>query len=658
MFSRIIILQDLIRSKILTQRYLPLYRKYRPQTFKDLIGQENIVKALSNAINLNKISHAYLLCGPRGTGKTTTARIIAKSLNCAKGPTLEPCGECPSCKDITNSTPIDVIEIDAASNRKVEDARNILEKIQFVPVNGRFKIYIIDEVHMLTTEAFNTLLKTLEEPPENVIFILATTEPHKVLDTIISRCQRFDFRRITTEDIVARLQYICEQENISITQDALYTIARSSAGGMRDSLALLDQISVLDADKEISSDDVNEMLGRLSFETLFDLSNSILESQTQNAIELLDKVYNKGNEPFQIITNLIQFFRNMLVVKNCTDRKIAAELTQLSELHVLKLREQSETIEPEQMLYTIERLSYYSKEIKETTNRYLWLELCIIELSSNVKYSSYAQLLERIERLEANVVSGEIKPSSVVQAPPVFKPAAAPVQAPQSTQPPMPAAQQHVEQEALKPRETEAPKPVVSEPKPEPVAAEVQASKETAASSNNAASADIATAWQGILQNIESIPSRMFFYNLSRPVELSKDGVTIAFLKEIFVKQAQDVSKNAPLKKAAMSYFNVDDINIHIKLADASDPEPQNIKPTLEKLEKKQVPAAPKVNETEEEAENAMLLKETLSPPAAKGSAYSTMTQSENTNSNEEIAENLSDQSKMVMELFNGKYIE
>ena len=415
---------------------------------------------------------------------------------------------------------------------------------------------------------------------------------------------------------------------------------------------------MLDADKEISSDDVNEMLGRLSFETLFDLSNSILESQTQNAIELLDKVYNKGNEPFQIITNLIQFFRNMLVVKNCTDRKIAAELTQLSEAHILKLREQSEAIEPEQMLYTIERLSYYSKEIKETTNRYLWLELCIIELSSNVKYSSYAQLLERIERLEANVVSGEIKPSSVVQAPPVFKPAAAPVQAPQSTQPPMPAAQQHVEQEALKPRETEAPKPVVSEPKPEPVAAEVQAPKETAASSNNAASADIATAWQGILQNIESIPSRMFFYNLSRPVELSKDGVTIAFLKEIFVKQAQDVSKNAPLKKAAMSYFNVDDINIHIKLADASDPEPQNIKPALEKLEKKQVPAAPKVNETEEEAENAMLLKETLSPPAAKGSAYSTMTQSENTNSNQEIAENLSDQSKMVMELFNGKYIE
>ena len=642
----------------MTQRYLPLYRKYRPQTFKDLIGQENIVKGLSNAINLNKISHAYLLCGPRGTGKTTTARIIAKSLNCAQGPTLEPCGECPSCKDITNSTPIDVIEIDAASNRKVEDARNILEKIQFVPVNGRFKIYIIDEVHMLTTEAFNTLLKTLEEPPENVIFILATTEPHKVLDTIISRCQRFDFRRITTEDIVARLQYICEQENISITQDALYTIARSSAGGMRDSLALLDQISVLDADKEISSDDVNEMLGRLSFETLFDLSNSILESQTQNAIELLDKVYNKGNEPFQIITNLIQFFRNMLVVKNCTDRKIAAELTQLSEAHILKLREQSEAIEPEQMLYTIERLSYYSKEIKETTNRYLWLELCIIELSSNVKYSSYAQLLERIERLEANVVSGEIKPSSVVQAPPVFKPAAAPVQAPQSTQPPMPAAQQHVEPEALKVRETEAPKPVVSEPKPEPVAAEVQAPKETAASSNNATSADIATAWQGILQNIESIPSRMFFYNLSRPVELSKDGVTIAFLKEIFVKQAQDVSKNAPLKKAAMSYFNVDDINIHIKLADASDPEPQSIKPALEKLEKKQVPAAPKVNEAEEEAENAMLLKETLSPPAAKGSAYSIMTQSKNTNSNDEIAENLSDQSKMVMELFNGKYIE
>ena len=181
----------------MNKNYVPLYRKYRPQTLETLVGQEHIKKTLTSAIELNKISHAYLFTGPRGTGKTSTARILAKSLNCKNGPTTKPCGECESCKDITNSIPIDVIEIDAASNRKVEDAQNILEKVQYVPVNGKFKIYIIDEVHMLTNHAFNALLKTLEEPPENVIFILATTEVHKVLDTIKSRCQRFDFRRIT-----------------------------------------------------------------------------------------------------------------------------------------------------------------------------------------------------------------------------------------------------------------------------------------------------------------------------------------------------------------------------------------------------------------------------------------------------------------------------
>lgn len=627
----------------MAERYLPLYRKYRPQTFKDLIGQENIVKALSNAINLNKISHAYLLCGPRGTGKTTTARIIAKSLNCAQGPTLEPCGECPSCKDIANSTPIDVIEIDAASNRKVEDARNILEKIQFVPVNGRFKIYIIDEVHMLTTEAFNTLLKTLEEPPENVIFILATTEPHKVLDTIISRCQRFDFRRITTEDIVARLKYICEQEKISITEDALFTIARSSAGGMRDSLALLDQISVLDADKEITSDDVNEMLGRLSFEILYDLSTAIINSDTQAAITLLDKVYNKGNEPFQIITNLIQYFRNLLVVKNCTDRSIASELTQLSEAHILKQREQSETIEPEQILYTIERLSFYSKEIKETTNRYLWLELCIIELASNIKFSSYSQLLDRIEKLEASVVSGDIKPSSVAPAP-VFKPSIK-HQEPEFSQ----ASQQAVQKEEPAPvnKDEHMVEPEIQQHVPtveQPLPAKPQASAPAAAGQ------DLASAWQGILQNIDSIPSRMFFYNLSKPIELTPQGVTIAFMKEIFVKQAQEDSKNAPLKKAAMNYFGVDDINIHIKLADSNDV--PAVKPALENLERK-TPQTPSVQvsnavDTSEE-ENAQLLKETFQPAVKETTVQK---------SSDDIPEHLSEQSKMVVELFNGKYIE
>ena len=237
--------------------YIPLYRKYRPQTLETLVGQEHIKKALTSAIELGKISHAFLFTGPRGTGKTSTARILAKSLNCVNGPTIKPCGECESCKDIINSVPIDVIEIDAASNRSVEDAQNILEKIQYAPINGKYKIYIIDEVHMLSTTAFNALLKTLEEPPQNVIFILATTEVHKVLDTIKSRCQRYDFRRITTEDIVKRLRYIADNEKIKISEDALLAIAKNSAGGMRDSISLLDQLSLLGMTNEITPDDVN-----------------------------------------------------------------------------------------------------------------------------------------------------------------------------------------------------------------------------------------------------------------------------------------------------------------------------------------------------------------------------------------------------------------
>ena len=294
------------------ENYVPLYRKYRPQTLDTLVGQEHIKKTLASAIELGKISHAFLFTGPRGTGKTSTARILAKSLNCKNGPTLHPCGECESCKDITNSIPIDVIEIDAASNRKVEDTQNILEKIQYVPVLGKYKIYIIDEVHMLTNHAFNALLKTLEEPPENVIFILATTEVHKVLDTIKSRCQRFDFRRITTEDIVKHLRYIADEEKIKITDDALLSIAKNSAGGMRDSISLLDQLSLLGVSKEITTDDVNSVLGRISFDILHKLSDKIISSSPNAAIEVLNEICNSGNEPLQILTNLSEYFKNLL----------------------------------------------------------------------------------------------------------------------------------------------------------------------------------------------------------------------------------------------------------------------------------------------------------------------------------------------------------
>ena len=355
----------------MSKKYIPLYTKYRPMVFADITGQDSTVKALSNAIKTGRIMNAYLFCGPRGTGKTSSARIFAKSLNCENGPTVTPCGKCPGCLDVINSTSVDVIEIDAASNRSVEDARNILEKVQYAPLNGKYKIYIIDEVHMLTTEASNTLLKTLEEPPENVIFILATTESHKVLETIVSRCQRYDFRRITTDDIVKRLKFIAQSENIGITNEALYSIAKNTAGGMRDAVSLLDQLSVLGQDKDITVDDVDEILGRISYDKTFEVAECILNSDTESALKLLNEIHDKGNEPSRILTALIQYFRDMLILKSCSDKNLIFSMTRINETIFDKLKEQAEKFDNQTLIWLEDRLSYHFEKLRYNTNKYM-----------------------------------------------------------------------------------------------------------------------------------------------------------------------------------------------------------------------------------------------------------------------------------------------
>ena len=392
--------------------YLPLYRKYRPQKLSDIVGQTHIKRALSNAIELKKISHAYLFTGPRGTGKTSTARILAKSLNCIKGPTLTPCEECESCKSITNTIPIDVVELDAASNRSVDDARDILGKVNYAPVHGKYKIYIIDEVHMLTKEAFNALLKTLEEPPQNVIFILATTEAHKVPDTIISRCQRFDFKRITTFDIIEHLKDIAQKENIKITDGAISLIAKSSSGGMRDSLALLDQASTLGSAEEITENDINNLLGRLSFSLLAEFAQHIINSDIVSAINSLEKIYNDGNEPAQIMTNLMFFFKNMLIIKSC-DMNLLPELTGMTQEQIGKLKNIVSDLEIHQLVSLVNKTAYYIKELKFTTNQQLWLEVGIIDLANLAENTHLYELEERIARLEGGetVINTKIKPN-------------------------------------------------------------------------------------------------------------------------------------------------------------------------------------------------------------------------------------------------------
>ncbi len=534
----------------MNEKYIPLYRKYRPQKLEELVGQEHIKNALKNAIELNKISHAYLFTGPRGTGKTSTARIFAKSLNCKNGPTINPCGECESCVDITNAVPMDVIEIDAASNRKVEDTQNILEKILYAPVYGKYKIYIIDEVHMLSSTAFNSLLKTLEEPPENVIFILATTEVHKVLDTIKSRCQRFDFRRITVDDIVKHLRFISDKENINITDDALFTIAKNSAGGMRDSIALLDQLSVLGGENPITTDDINQLLGRISFDVLNKLSNSILNSSPQEAVEFLENIYNSGNEPVQILSNLLDYLKNLLIVKNCRS-EIVFELTQLNDSQIESLKAQTEKIETHQIVALLDKCAEYIKEIKLTNNPRLWLEVSIIDLANLVENTTLADLQKRISLLEKGAPA---------ETPHIYKTPPAPVTKPEfkpeikKTEPvetlSMPA----------KPAETTPPENIQTDDfAPMPKSHSVDSSE------------DILVLWGKLLDNITSPPTKSLLKQWANPVKLSSESVIISINSENLLKQFIEGNKRNILIDAVNRLFNQENSNVQVRLPNPDD---------------------------------------------------------------------------------------
>ena len=606
--------------------YIPLYRKYRPQTLDQLVGQEHIKKTLTNAIELGKIAHAFLFTGPRGTGKTSTARILAKSLNCKNGPTIHPCGECESCLDITNSIPLDVIEIDAASNRKVEDTQNILEKIQYVPVHGKYKIYIIDEVHMLTNHAFNALLKTLEEPPENVIFILATTEVHKVLDTIKSRCQRFDFRRITTEDIVKHLRYISDEEKINITDDALFTIAKNSAGGMRDSISLLDQLSLLGISKEVTTDDVNAILGRISFDVLNKISNKIISSSPNEALEVLNEIYNAGNEPLQILTNLSEYFKNLLIVKNCR-AELLNELTGLNEAQLQELNKQKEQLETQQIVFLLERITYYIKEIKLASNQHLWLEVGIIDLANMSENSSLLELQNRIKALESNGIP-QVQQRPVVQitAPASSEPVTRPAPIPPAT------VEKTSEQETpVKPQPAKTESGRDDDFTPPPI-------------SKKPSGNDINTLWQTLLMNIKS-PATKALLNLAAPVKISPEEVIITFKNDKLVSQINDTNKKQMLVEAANTMFNQSSTHITIRLPQPGDSE----------LQKKTAPAQPKL---EVQPIKAAAEEVHSAPPEEKiiTEEFPSPKATEEKPKNKERLE--SDQEKMVLELFDGKFIE
>jgi DNA polymerase III subunit gamma/tau len=369
-------------------------RKYRPQTFDDLVGQTHVSRTLKNAVTQNRLAHAYLFVGPRGVGKTSTARILAKSLNCIKGPTVTPCGECDNCLEIAAGNSLDVIEIDGASNNSVEDVRQLRENVRYAPAKGRYKIYLIDEVHMLSAAAFNALLKTLEEPPQHVKFIFATTEPQKVLATILSRCQRFDLHRIPANLIAQHLRFIAGKEKITLEPAAAHAIARGAEGGLRDAESMLDQLVAFCGNK-ISESDVLNVFGFTSEQTVIDLTGQILRGKTPDAIELLHQQSESGKDMMRLMSDLIAYLRDLLVFKAKPDA-----LKEDVDPDVQKsLAAHAELISTDRLLDLIDQFAAAEGRMKWVPNKKLHFEVAIIKAIQSLGQATLDEVIEKLGEL-------------------------------------------------------------------------------------------------------------------------------------------------------------------------------------------------------------------------------------------------------------------
>lgn len=420
--------------------YVALYRRWRPERFADLVGQEHISRTLSRAVTSGQTSHAYLFTGPRGTGKTSTAKILARALNCAEGPTLTPCGVCDSCRSISDGSSMDVFEIDAASNRGIDEIRDLRESVKFAPTEGHYKIYIIDEVHMLTTEAFNALLKTLEEPPERVIFILATTEPHKVPATIQSRCQRYDFHRITVTEIRDRLIYVCKESNIAAEEDALGIIAAQADGGMRDALSILDQCMAL-AEGTLTAERVQEALGLVGRAWIRRMAGEIAARDAAALIAQLSELLQSGRELKQVLAELAQHFRRLMIA-GVGGTVSAAELCAGD---AEELRMDAAQFTQEEIMAILRRLNETMQELRTSPQPRIAVETLLIGLchtegaapsgestappAGGADAARIARLEEQVEELAARLAAGgtpvSASASATASAAPSLRPRAA-----------------------------------------------------------------------------------------------------------------------------------------------------------------------------------------------------------------------------------------
>jgi DNA polymerase-3 subunit gamma/tau len=383
--------------------YQVLARKWRPQLFEEVVGQDHVVRTLRNAISLGRVAHAYLFTGQRGVGKTSTARILAKALNCKIGPTPTPCNRCESCKEIMRSESLDVLEIDGASNRGIDEIRNLRQRVRFSPVRGKFRIYIIDEIHMLTNPAFNALLKTLEEPPSHVVFIFATTNPHKLPSTIVSRCQRFDFRKIATSDILTRLKQIVRKENIVITPEALGLIAEGAENSMRDAEKVLDQ-AISYTEGNISEKDVANLLGMVEKRYLFKLTENLAKADTLANIILVDQLLEEGKDPQWLIKSWQKWLRNLMMLKMGGEN-----LTFLPKVERKEAEGQASHFSLKEIVRFIDLLSKTSQRMVLSSQPQVHLELLMVELSSDFEMDNLALREPELARIYQRILKLEEK---------------------------------------------------------------------------------------------------------------------------------------------------------------------------------------------------------------------------------------------------------
>lgn len=393
--------------------YQALYRKFRPQEFEDVKGQEHIVTTLKNQIKADRIGHAYLFCGTRGTGKTTVAKILAKAVNCEHPIDGSPCGECPVCKSISDGSSMNVIEIDAASNNGVDNIRQIKEEVEYRPTEGKYKVYIIDEVHMLSTGAFNALLKTLEEPPSYVMFILATTEAHKIPITILSRCQRYDFHRISIDTIASRLANLMKEENIEVEEKALRYVAKAGDGSMRDALSLLDQCIAFHLGETLTYENVLDVLGAVDTEIFSRFLRTIIEQNITGAISILDELVDEGRELGQLVTDFTWYLRNLLLIQSSEDME---EVLDISADNLQILKEESTLIEPEVLIRYIRIFSELSNKLKNATQKRILIEIAVIKLCRPQMENNYDSIIDRLASLEKKMEQGIPVAASAVAA--------------------------------------------------------------------------------------------------------------------------------------------------------------------------------------------------------------------------------------------------